>query len=85
MEHKGAKITKRFFGFFQRCGGLGETALPYWRRFRRNRPTLVVVLLFQVFLDFAELGEGGFQVFDDFGGDDFGGGEVCAVFEGVVF
>jgi hypothetical protein len=35
--------------------------------------------------DFGELGEGGLEVFDDFGGDDVGIGEVDAIFEAFVF
>ena len=39
-------------------------------------------LFLQVSGDFGELGEGGLEVFDDVGGDDFGGGKVGGVFEG---
>jgi hypothetical protein len=35
--------------------------------------------------DFGELGEGGLQIFDDVGGDDFRSGKVGAVFEAFVF
>jgi len=31
------------------------------------------------------LGEGGLEVFDDFGGDDVGSGKIGAVFEAFVF
>ena len=33
----------------------------------------------------GELGQGGLEIFDDLGGDDFGGGKVRAVFEALVF
>jgi hypothetical protein len=35
--------------------------------------------------DFGELGEGGLEVFDDFGCDDVGIWEVGAIFEAFVF
>ena len=41
--------------------------------------------LLQVRSDFGELGERRLKVFDDFGSDDVGGGEVGAVFEAFVF
>jgi hypothetical protein len=40
---------------------------------------------FKIGFDFFELGEGGAEVFADFGGDDAGGGEVGAVFESLIF
>jgi hypothetical protein len=42
-------------------------------------------LFLQVRCDFGELGEGGFEVVYDVGGDDSGGGKVRAFFQGVVF
>jgi hypothetical protein len=44
-----------------------------------------LLALDQIVRDFGELGEGGLQVFDDFGGDDVGIGEIGAVFEAFVF
>ena len=40
---------------------------------------------FQVGRNFGEFGEGGLEVFYDVGGDDFGGREIGAFFEGFVF
>jgi hypothetical protein len=39
----------------------------------------------QIIGDFGELGEGGLEVFNDFGGDDVGIGKVRAVFEAFNF
>lgn len=41
-------------------------------------------LAFQIVGDFGELGEGGLEVFDDFGGDHVGGSKFGAVFDAVV-
>ena len=42
------------------------------------------MLPLQVCSDFGKLGEGGLEVFDDFGGDDVGIGEIGAVFERFI-
>jgi hypothetical protein len=36
-------------------------------------------------MQFGELGQCGLEVFDDFGGDNVGVGEIGAVFEAFVF
>jgi hypothetical protein len=46
---------------------------------RRKRGEGGSILAFQIRCDFGELGEGGLEVFDDFGGDDVGIGEVRGV------
>ena len=42
-------------------------------------------LLLQIRCDFGELRKRGLEVFNDFGGDDVGIGEVGAIFEAFVF
>ena len=44
-----------------------------------------IVLPLQIRSDFRELGDGGLEVFDDFGGDDVRCREIGAVFEAFVF
>jgi hypothetical protein len=40
--------------------------------------------LLQIVLNLPELFQGGFEVVDDLGGDDIGGGEVRGILKGVV-
>ncbi len=51
----------------------------------RNQDSCVLDLPFQISCDFGELGEGGFEVFGYFKGDDTRVGEVGAVFQAFVF
>ena len=41
-------------------------------------------LLLQIRCDFGELGKRSLKIFDDFGGDDVGVGEISAVFEALI-